>query len=100
MPCGLDRGGVAGDGLGPRAVAPQQPGQAGGQRDDPGVLAGAGGVVQAGEQAGALGAGPGQRLLPVGQGGNRGRDRAVAAAAVPGRAWRAMRASARAAVCW
>ena len=77
MPCGLDRGCVAGDGVGPGAVVPQEPGEAGGQGDDPGVLAGAGGVVQAGEQAGPLGAGPGQRLLPVGQAGNRGRDRAV-----------------------
>ena len=99
MPCGLDRGGVPGDGVGPRAVAPQQPGEAGGQSDDPGVLAGAGGVVQAGEQAGALGAGPGQRLLPAGQARNRGRDRAVRGAGA-GRVWRAMRASARAAVCW
>jgi Homeodomain-like domain len=35
------------------------------------------GVVQAGEQAGALCPGPGQRLLPAGEGGNHGRDRAV-----------------------
>jgi hypothetical protein len=49
------RGGMPGDGLGPVAVAPQQPGQGAGQRDDPGVLAGAGGVIQAGEQADALG---------------------------------------------
>ena len=75
--CGPDRGVVAGDGLGPRAIAPQQPGQPGGQGDDPGVLAGIGGVVQAGQQAGPLGADPGQRLLPVGQGGHRGRDRAI-----------------------
>ena len=77
MPRGLDRGGVPGDGLGPGAVAPQQPGQAGGQRDDPGVLAGGGGMVQASEQAGPLGPGPSQRLLPVGQVGRRGRYRAV-----------------------
>ena len=42
MPRGLDRGCVPGDGLSPGAVAPQQPGQAGGQRDDLGVLAGTG----------------------------------------------------------
>ena len=59
MPCGPGCGGVPGDGVGPRAVAPQQAGEAGGQRGDPGVLAGPGGMVQAGEQASALGAGPG-----------------------------------------
>ena len=82
MPRGLDRGGVAGDGLGPGAVAAQQRGKAGGEGDDPGVLAGAGGVVEAGEQVGALGPGPGQRLLMVGQGGNRGRMAVRGAGAV------------------
>ena len=82
MPRGLDRGGVPGDGVGPVAVAPQEPGQACGQCDDPGVLAGPGGVGQAGEQAGALGSGPPQRLLTVGQVGNRGRYRAVRQAGV------------------
>src|ERR1700678_3725689 len=77
MPCGLDRGCVPGDGLSPGAVAPQQAGERSGEGGNPGVLAGAGGVVQAGQQAGAFGAGQGQRVLAVGQGGNRGRDRAV-----------------------
>jgi hypothetical protein len=77
MPGGLDRGCVPGDGLGPRAIAPQQPGESGGQSGSPGMLAGLCGVVQAGEQVGALGPGPGQRLLLAGQDGNRGRDRAV-----------------------
>src|ERR1700678_1593840 len=75
--CGLDRGRVAGDGLSPGAIAPQEPGDAGGKSDDPCVLAGIGSVIQAGEQAGALGTGPRQRLLTAGQGGNRRRDRAV-----------------------
>ena len=48
LPGGLDGGGVAGDGLVPRAVVSQQARQARGQRDDPGVLPGCGGVVQAG----------------------------------------------------
>ena len=39
VPCGPARSGVPGDGLGPWAVTPQQPGEAGGQRDDPGMLA-------------------------------------------------------------
>ena len=73
---GLDRGRVPGNGFGPRAVVPQQPGEGGGQGDDPGVLAGGGGVVEADEQAGALVPGPGQRLLTAGQFRNRNRDRA------------------------
>ena len=70
---GAQGGGMAGEGLGPRAVVAQQAGQARGEGDDAGVLAGSGGVVQAGEQVGALGPDPGQGLLAVGQGGNRGR---------------------------
>jgi hypothetical protein len=54
----------------------QQDREAGRERDDAGVLAGSGGLAQAGEQAGALGPGPGQGLLAVGQGGNRGWYRA------------------------
>jgi len=61
----------------PRGRRSQQPGEGGGQDGNPGVLAGGGGVVQAGEQAGPLSAGPGQRLLTAGQRGNRGRDRAL-----------------------
>src|SRR6202034_3155847 len=57
IPCGLERGCVPGDGLGPGAVAAQEPGDAGGESGNPGVLAGTAGVVEAGEQAGALGAG-------------------------------------------
>ena len=67
---------MAGDGLSPRAVVAQQGGDAGGEGDNTGVLAGSGGVVQAGQQAGAFGPGPGQRLLGAGQAGNRGRYRA------------------------
>ena len=62
IPRGLDRGCVPGDGVGPGPVVPQEPGKSGGEGGNPGVLAGPGGVVEAGEQAGALGAGPGQRL--------------------------------------
>ena len=54
----------------------QQDREAGRERDDAGVLAGSGGLAQAGEQAGALGPDPGQGLLAVGQGGNRGLHRA------------------------
>src|SRR4029077_16904883 len=50
---------------------------AGGRGGAAGVLAGRGGVVEAGEQAGPLGAGPGQRLLPAGPDGNPGRDPAL-----------------------
>src|SRR5580704_11536201 len=57
MPCGPRGGSVAVDGIGPGTVAPPEPGEPGGQSDDPGVLAGCGGMVQAGEQAGALSAG-------------------------------------------
>ena len=57
--CGLHRGCVPGDGLGPGAVAPQQPGQTGGERGNPSMLAGRGSLVQAGEQAGTLRPGPG-----------------------------------------
>ena len=64
---------MAGDGLGPRAVLAQHRGDTGGEGDDAGVLAGPGGKVEAGDQAGALGPGPGQCLLTSGQAGNRGR---------------------------
>ena len=67
---------MAGDGFGPRAVMAQQGGQACGQGDDAGVLAGSGGMVQAGEQAGVLGPGSCQGLLTGGQGRDRGRHRA------------------------
>jgi hypothetical protein len=76
VPGGAQGSGVAGDGFGPRAVVAQQAGDAGGQGDDAGVLAGSGGVIQAGDQVGALGPGPGQGLLLAGQGGNRRRYRA------------------------
>jgi hypothetical protein len=42
-----------------------------GESDDPGVLAGSGGVVQAGQQVGALGPGPSQGVFTVGQSGHR-----------------------------
>ena len=77
MPSGLDRECLAGDGICPGAVTPQQPGQARGEGDNAGVLVSAGDVVEAGEQAGTLGPGPGKSLLSIGHGGNRGRDRAV-----------------------
>jgi hypothetical protein len=51
-------------------------GEAGGQGDDPGVLAGTGGVVEADEQVDALSASAGQRLFTVGERRNRRRDRA------------------------
>ena len=99
LPGGLDRGGVAGDGLVPRAVGSQQARQARGQRDDPGVLAGRGGLVQAGQQAGPLGPGPRQRLLPAGQDRDRGRRgpgrRGGGAAGLAGE-----QVLARAAACW
>lgn len=44
---------------------PQHCGQGGGQGDHPGALAGTGGQVQAGEQAGVLSARPLQRLPSV-----------------------------------
>jgi hypothetical protein len=46
---------MTGQRLGPRAVVAQQAGQASGQRDDPGMLTSRDGVVQAGQQARALG---------------------------------------------
>ena len=67
---------MAGDGLSPRAVAPQQVGQVGGQGDDPVVLAGPDGVAEAGDQIGSFGPGPGQSPRAVRQAGNRGRYRA------------------------
>src|SRR5581483_8365760 len=61
VPRALACGRVASDGIGPRAVAPQQHGQGGGEADHPRVLAGPGGVVEAGQQAGTLSTGPRQR---------------------------------------
>jgi hypothetical protein len=76
----------------------QSPAEPGGKRDDASVLARVGGVVQAGKQAGPLGADPDQRLSQSARAG------AAAGRAVPrlraGRTWRAMKALARAAVCW
>ena len=62
----------------------QQDREAGRERDDAGVLAGSGGLAQAGEQAGALDPDPGQGLLAVGQGGNRGLHRAGRGAGLAG----------------
>ena len=66
-------GGVAGDGLIPRAVIPQQARHARCQRDNPGQLALPGGLVQARQQAGPLGLAPRQRLPPAGQDRDLGR---------------------------
>src|ERR1700678_3944931 len=105
--CGLDRGRVAGDGLSPGAIAPQEPGDAGGQSDDPCVLAGIGSVIQAGEQAGALGPGPRQRLRTArahatacSRPPTPGTAAGTAPSAETGRVWRASKASARAAAYW
>jgi hypothetical protein len=62
---------MAGDGLSPGAVAAQQLGEGTSQRDYPGVLAIAGDMPQASEQAIAFGAHPGQRLPGVVQGRGR-----------------------------
>jgi hypothetical protein len=51
----------------------QESGHRGGQGDDPGVLAGAGDMVEAGEQVGPFGPCPGQRPRAVRQVGDRGR---------------------------
>jgi hypothetical protein len=77
MPSGLDSDGMPGDGVGPRAVVQEEPVEASGQGNDAGVLAIAGGVVQPREEAGALGPGPGQRLLRAGQDRQRRRDRVL-----------------------
>jgi hypothetical protein len=69
-------GGMASDGLGPRAVMAQQGGDAGGEGDNAGVLAGSGDLIQAGEQAGAFGPVPRQGLHGAGQDTNSGRYRA------------------------
>ena len=67
---------------------PQQSGQAGGEGNHPGVLAGPGGVVQAGKQAGPFGPGPGQRPGAVRQVRDRGGG-GEAAGAGRVRDWRA-----------
>jgi hypothetical protein len=56
---GTHRGGVAGYGLGPWAAEAQQDGDAGGEGDDVGVLAGSCGVIEAGQQVGTLDPDPG-----------------------------------------
>jgi hypothetical protein len=73
---GLDRGGLTGDGLVPRAIAEEQAGQACREGHHPGVLAGRGGLIQAREQAGAFGPQPRQSLFPVAQNRDSGRDSA------------------------
>jgi len=49
VPCGPGGGGMAGAGVGPGAVLPQQSRDGGGEGDDPGLLASSGDVVEAGE---------------------------------------------------
>src|SRR5215468_5165894 len=66
-------GDMAGKGLHPWPVVPQQGRGAGGERDDASELAGSGGVVETSAQVGALGSGPRQGRLAVGQDGNWGR---------------------------
>src|ERR1019366_6410392 len=75
VPGGCYGGGVAGDGALPGAVVAQQGCDGGGERDDPGVAPGRGGVIQAGEQAAVLSPGPGQRLGAAGQARDRYRRR-------------------------
>ena len=108
----LGGGGVPGDRVGPRPVPAQQFGQRGGQAHHPVRVSGA---RQAGQQAGPLSTGPGQRLAGVGQirqlaarstgravagrprrpGAGRGRPGCRA-----GRVCRASRAAARAPAAW
>ena len=75
---------MTGDGVGPGAVISQQSGQAGGQANHPGMLAGPGGMVQAGEQVRAFGPGPRQRPGAVRQIRDRDRRRGERGRGRPG----------------
>ena len=100
VPSGLHGGGVAGDGVGPGAIWRSKAAMRGGEGDDPGMLPGCGGMIQAGQQVGALGPRPGQRPDAVRQVGNRSRRRVRAAEAAwsgPGGPGGRRRS---AAVCW
>src|ERR1700691_6125477 len=71
---GLHGGGVTDNSVGPGTVLPEQGVGSGGKGDDAGMLGGSADMLETGEQVGAFGPCPRQRLLAVKQFRGRGRQ--------------------------